>query len=168
MKTVLLMRHAKSSWKNTEIEDHERPLNKRGEKDAPMMGSLIREKKVVPQLILCSSALRARLTAEAMIKAAKYKKEIEYLDKFYLAEAQVYLEALQNLPDDLDSVMIIAHNPGLEGLLQILSRKVEPLPTAAIAKLELPIEHWQDLRNETEGKLVKLWLPKDLKEKRKK
>ncbi len=168
MKTLLLMRHAKSSWKHNDLKDHERPLNKRGKKDAPMMGKFIREKELLPQRILCSSAVRARATAEALMEACHYKGEIEYLDSFYLAEPQVYLEELKKLPNELERVMIIAHNPSLEGLLQILSHRVESLTTAAIAYLVLPIDAWQEITEDSEGELIQLWLPRELREKSKK
>jgi len=165
MKTLLLMRHGKSSWKDSELTDIDRPLNKRGKKDVPEMGKLIRKEKLVPQRILSSPAQRARMSAEAVTGAMKFKGEVEYFDSFYMAEPQVYLEALHGLPDDVKRVMIIGHNPGLEGLLQILSGRIEGLTTAAIACLEFKIDHWSELGNETHGKLVKLWNPRDLRDK---
>lgn len=168
MKTLLLMRHAKSSWKEKGLEDHERPLNKRGQKDAPRMGKLLRDKELVPQRILCSSALRARLTAEGVAGASGFEGEIIYQNNFYLAESGVYLEGLMTLPDDMERVLIIGHNPGLEGLLQILSHQVESLPTAAIAYVVLPINKWSELNDDTSGDLVELWRPRDLKKKHKK
>ncbi|NPV76687.1 MAG: histidine phosphatase family protein [Anaerolineae bacterium] len=168
MKTLLLMRHAKSSWKEKGVEDHERPLNKRGQKDAPMMGNLLFEKELVPQRILCSSALRARLTAELLAETSRFVGEITYLNSFYLAEPGAYLEGLLALSDNLERIMIIGHNPGLEGLLQILSHQVESLPTAAIAHIALPVKSWADLNDETSGELIDLWRPRDLKHKHKK
>jgi phosphohistidine phosphatase len=168
MKTLLLMRHAKSSWKHHDLDDIQRPLNKRGKKDAPMMGKLIRDKELVPQKILSSTAERARATAEAFIETSKYAGEVTFLDSFYLAEPQVYLDELHNLSDDTERVMVIGHNPGIEGVLQIVSGQVESLPTAAIAYLVLPIQKWSELTDETRGDLVELWRPHDLKEKSKK
>jgi phosphohistidine phosphatase len=98
MKTLLLMRHAKSSWKHHELIDHERTLNKRGKKDAPLMGKLILEKELVPQLILSSSAVRAQLTAEAIVETVNYTGAVELVDSFYMAEPNTYLEKLRKLP----------------------------------------------------------------------
>jgi phosphohistidine phosphatase len=168
MKTVLLMRHAKSSWKEPKLADIERPLNKRGKKDAPAMGKTIRDKELIPQRIFCSPAMRARLTAESFVEKSHYQGQIEYIDSFYLAEPDVYLKSLQQLPDDMERVMIIGHNPGLEGLVQILSRQVASLPTAAIAHIILPIKHWDELNADTEGDLVEVLRPHDHKEKSKK
>ncbi len=160
MKTIILMRHAKSSWKETDLADHERPLNKRGEKDAPRMGKLLRDHNLVPQVILSSTAVRCSQTAEAVADKIDYKNEVIYSPTLYLAEPQTYLDALQGLSDDVDCVLVVGHNPGLEGLVQILSGKVEPLPTAAIALIQMPICSWQALDIQVEGKLVNLWQPK--------
>jgi phosphohistidine phosphatase len=100
MKTLLLMRHAKSSWKNQEVADHERPLKERGKKDAPLMGKLIFEKELIPQLIISSSAVRSRLTAEAFVESVNYNGEVEYIDSFYMAEPATYLEKLRTLPEN--------------------------------------------------------------------
>ena len=98
MKTLLLMRHAKSSWKDSEKADIDRPLSKRGKKDAPFMGKLLEEKDLVPELILSSVAKRARLTTEAVTKESNYQKKTVYLDSFYLAEPQEYMKELNSLP----------------------------------------------------------------------
>lgn len=164
MKTLLLMRHAKSSWKESKLADHERPLNKRGRHDAPMMGELLIERELVPQKILCSSALRARQTAELLAENAGYSEEIIYSDRLYLAEADEYFSALRELPDDIDRVMLIGHNPGLETLLQLLSGQIQSLPTAVIAHLTLPVDSWADISSETAAELVEIWRPKEIKQ----
>ncbi len=168
MKTLLLMRHAKSSWKHAEMPDQERPLNKRGNKDAPIMGSLIKDKELVPQKILCSTAVRATETARMVQEKSGFTGETIFLDSYYLAEPNAYLEALQTLPDEIERVMVIGHNPGLEGLCQILSGEIVPLSTGAVAHLVLSINHWNELNMDGEGELVETFSPGDLKEKEKK
>lgn len=163
MKTLLLMRHAKSSWKDTELPDMERPLNKRGKNDAPMIGKLIFERELVPQCVLCSTALRARQTAEELVNQSGFKGDVQYLDALYLAEPGIYLEALNTLPDEMERVLVIGHNPGIEGLVQILSGVVESLPTAALACISLPIQSWKELNSETQGELMELWRPGEMK-----
>jgi phosphohistidine phosphatase len=167
MKTLLLMRHAKSSWKHPETPDHERQLNKRGKKDAPLMGRLIKDKELIPQCILCSTAKRATETAEIILKTSGFSGNVDFLDSFYMAEPNAYLETLQALPDDIERVMVIGHNPGLEGLLQILSGQVESLPTSALAHIILSVNQWKDLNLDTEGELVEKISPEDLKIKEK-
>ena len=161
MKTLLLMRHAKSSWKQDGLADIERQLSPRGEKDAPEMGRLLRKKELVPDLIMASPAVRSRLTAEAVAKKSHYEKDILVIDKLYMAEAPEILGALAGLPDEINCVLLVGHNPGLEYTLQLLTGKIEPLPTATIANISLPITHWADLNAETRGELEKVWRPKD-------
>ena len=168
MKTVLLMRHAKSSWKYEDLEDIDRPLNKRGKKDAPFMGELLAKKKKKPELILSSSAKRARQTAKAVAKECKYDGDIQHLDSLYLAEPQAYIDALQQIPDELRTVMVVGHNPGLESLLQQLSGRVETLSTGSIAFIDLPVKKWKDLGKDVEGTLMDVWYPGSSKKKDKK
>jgi len=165
MKTLILMRHAKSSWKHPEIKDHERGLNKRGKKDAPRMGKLLVDNELIPQRILTSTAVRSRMTVEAVVEVMNYTGEVSYLDSLYMAEPDIYLELLSLMPDDLERILVIGHNPGLEGLLQILSGRVESLSTASVAFLSLPIKSWKEIRlHENPAELVALWTPHDVKD----
>ena len=165
MKTLILMRHAKSSWKHPELKDHERGLNKRGKKEAPQMGILLKDNELVPQRILTSTAERSRMTAQAVVEAMHYTGDVSYLDALYMAEPEIYLELLSLMPDEVERILVIGHNPGLEGLLQILSGRVESLPTSAVAYLSLPIRSWKEVRDHEEaGELVALWTPHDVKD----
>jgi phosphohistidine phosphatase len=162
MRTLLILRHAKSSWKDDSLPDHDRPLNKRGLKDAPRMGQLLRREDLLPDLILCSSAKRARVTAELVAEESGYEGELRLKDDLYAFDAEAYLEALSELEDKYNCVMLVGHNPAMEELLEALTGGFERMPTAALALLELPIEHWSELENEPEGKLIHLWHPKEL------
>ncbi len=164
MKSLLIMRHAKSSWKDTDISDFDRKLNKRGRTDAPLMGVLLKDRELLPQLIISSTAARAKATVEGLLSTSGYSGDVVYMDSFYLAECITYLESLRLLSDDLERVMVVGHNPGLESLLQMLSRKVVALPTSTIAYLSLPIKQWSELRSDTEAELVEYWVPRDLRE----
>jgi phosphohistidine phosphatase len=165
MKTLLLMRHAKSSWKDTELKDFDRPLTKKGKKCVLKMGRLIADEELVPDRIFCSPAVRALQTSEGFVEASGFKGQVEYTDGYYMAEPNAYVEPLKTLPDDVQRVMLIGHNPGLEALLQMLTARVESLSTGAIAYLVLPIKHWEELDKETEGELVQLWIPGDVHKK---
>ena len=162
MKTLLLMRHAKSSWDDPQMADQNRPLNKRGKRDAPRMGRLIREEGLLPDIILSSTALRARMTAEAIIDQSAYQGETIYLDELYMAEPEAYLNAIRGLPEECESALLIGHNPGMETLVEKLSGKPRAIPTATLAYFALPIQLWQDLNEETKGKIVYLWRPREL------
>jgi phosphohistidine phosphatase len=162
MKKLIILRHAKSSWKNLELADFERPLNKRGKRDAPRMGRLLREENIVPDLIISSSAKRARLTAEIVAEESGYENEIIYSRDLYAAWTDAFIYALNNLESDYECVMVVGHNPGLEELIEVLTDEVESMPTAAVALVELPIENWDELDDDITGELVEIWRPKEL------
>lgn len=164
MKTLLLLRHAKSSWKDTNLPDHERPLNKRGRKDALAIGMALKEKELLPQKNLASSALRVRETCEGIFLGCQSTFDTEFLDALYLAEPEDILRLLQTVPDDVERVMVSGHNPGLEGLLQELSGHIESMPTGALAFISLPITTWSQLNSTTEGELIEKILPRELRE----
>jgi phosphohistidine phosphatase len=154
MKTVLLLRHAKSSWDQPARNDRERPLNKRGKRQAPEMGKLIYAENLTPDLILSSPAKRACKTAQAVAKNCGYDGEIEQIDDFYPGTLDDYLRVLSELPDGVRRVLVVGHNPGLEELLWVLVGEKRTLPTATLAQVELSLEAWQDLTASMRGKLV--------------
>ncbi len=156
MKTLLLMRHTKSSWKDRKLTDVERPLSKRGQRAAPLIGTLLREKELVPQLILASCAVRAGQTAESIAAAAGFAGDIECLSSLYKAEPAAYIGALSVTPDQFEIVLVVGHNPGVEALLQILSHHIKALPTNTVAYISLPLQSWKDLDADVEGELVEL------------
>jgi phosphohistidine phosphatase len=160
MKTLLIMRHAKSSWGDSSMPDHERPLNARGERDAPRMGKLLRREGMVPQAIVASSAVRAQATARAVAEGMGFEGEIEVDNALYGAAPEGYREVLGKLPDRVDSVLVIGHNPASEELLEHLTGEDEHFPTAAIARVELDIAHWADWSEDTEARLVEMWRPR--------
>ena len=162
MKTLLVLRHAKSSWNDPALDDHERPLNKRGRRDAPRMGALVRKYGLIPDLVISSDAVRARLTAEAVAEAARYAGEILLDPHLYLACPADILSLLPTVRENPETVMIVGHNPGLETLVEQLTGERQDLPTAALAQIDLPIDQWRDLTRSTRGTLVGLWRPEQL------
>lgn len=162
MKTLLILRHAKSSWKDEDRPDHDRPLNKRGKRDAPRMGKLLRERHLVPQLIVSSTAKRARKTASKVAKKCDYEGVIELTGDLYLAPCSQYLEVLRNIPDHIDRAMVVGHNPGAAELLIQLTGTGTHFPTAALAQVELDIRSWRELGDDARGRLVDLWRPREL------
>jgi phosphohistidine phosphatase len=159
MKDLLIMRHAKSSWKEDDLPDHERPLKKRGMKDAARMGKLLKEKGLIPDKILSSTAVRAADTATIIAEKTNYKKAVEYLDKLYMAEGSMILQILQMQPKDVNVLLVIGHNPGMEALVQSLNKKVESLPSAAIAYFQADIKNWTELNKDAHVSLKKFWQP---------
>lgn len=162
MKTLLLLRHAKSSWKHPELADHDRPLNKRGKRTAPLIGALLQDEDLIPDLILSSSAVRAHTTALIVAQACTYEGEIKRTRKLYLAEPQDYIEVLRQVDEKHARVLVVGHNPGLESLIESLTGEAMAMPTAALAQVELSLKRWSDLDTDTDYKLVNMWRPKDL------
>lgn len=161
MKTLLILRHAKSSWKEAELDDHDRPLNKRGEHDAPRMGQLLREEDLIPDLILSSTAKRARKTAEAVAEASGYEGEVQFIPELYGGGPEAYLDTLHNQPGDHPCVLVVGHNPDLEELVEALTGETVSLPTAALVRIALPVENWEALDAEVEGVLAGVWTPRE-------
>lgn len=162
MKTLLILRHAKSSWDEPELADIQRPLNKRGKNDAPRVGEIIKEAGLVPDIILSSPAVRALKTAEAAADTCGYEGEIEIRENFYPGSPGDYIDALNEIPDGYARVMVVGHNPGLEELLSDLTGESELLPTAALAQVELAIQRWIDLDDKVLGKMARIWRIKEL------
>lgn len=162
MKTLLVLRHAKSSWKNATLADYERPLNKRGKRDAPRMGELIKQEGIVPDLIISSSAERALATAEAVALASGYESEIQTTRQLYHGWPDNYIEAIRSVPDEYVCVMVVGHNPGMESLVEELIGEWIRMPTAALVQIALEIDHWSDLDLESSERLVDYWRPKEL------
>jgi phosphohistidine phosphatase len=162
MKTLLIMRHAKSGGKGGAMPDYKRPLKKRGEHDAPQMGQLLKREGLVPSLILSSGATRALRTAELAADACSYTGEIQTTRHLYNADVEGILGYLQTVEDDHQRVMVIGHNPDLELLLETLVGRYHRLPTAALAYLTLPVDRWLDLNREINAQVHKVWRPKEL------
>jgi phosphohistidine phosphatase len=162
MKTLLLMRHAKSSWSDRKAKDRERQLTKQGKKNAREMGKVLLKNELIPQLVLSSSVERCRQTAQEVTEACNYQDNILFLDKLFMAEAEVIVDALKLLPDKIERVLVVGHNPGLESMVIFLSGQIEPLPSASIANISLTINSWKDLNKDSSGELIQLWRPKDL------
>jgi phosphohistidine phosphatase len=156
MKTLLILRHAKSSWKHPELSDHDRPLNKRGKHDAPLMGQLLNEKKLVPDLIISSTAVRAKDTALAVAERVGYDNEIIFESTLYAASPDAYIKAISNVADngkDFYTILVVGHNPGLEELIEVLTGEMHELATCELAVIELPTKKWSNL-NIRQGKLI--------------
>lgn len=161
MKTILLMRHAKSSWTDADLADFDRPLNHRGLRAAPFMGRYIAEHGYLPDAIVCSPAKRARETAELVKANAGFAPDIRFDERIYEASPNTLLQVASELPDDVGSAMLIGHNPGMEGFIRHLTGRIEPMPTAALAVIELDIDSWGKIGHEC-GRVVEVARPKAL------
>lgn len=167
-KTILLLRHAKSSWSAADAADFDRPLAPRGRAAAPAMAALMRSRGWQPERVLCSAAARTRETWALMAPAFGGKVPVRYVKELYLAPPVRILRRLRRLPDTLGTVLVIGHNPGLQELAAGLSamgdsRAIERLnrkfPTAALAVIASEAAHWRDLGPATLAAFIR---PKDL------
>lgn len=161
MKTLYVLRHAKSSWENYNQTDFERPLNERGLLAASRMGQLMSEKSFVPDSIVSSTAARARQTAEMVKEAANFNVKIQFDKRIYEATTADLFEVLEETSDEIKSLLIVGHNPGLENLVRNLTEEVREMPTAALAEIRLKIESWKDVSLAC-GKLRNLFKPKEI------
>ncbi|MGE0755397.1 MAG: histidine phosphatase family protein [Pirellulaceae bacterium] len=159
MKNLLLLRHAKSSWNDSSLPDHQRPLNERGKRDAPRAGEQLVARQIRPQLVLSSSAKRAAKTAKKAIEASGYETELRLLDELYLATPDAYLAQLRKLPDSLSCILVVGHNPGMEELLLGLTGLHQAFPTAGLASLDIATERWRDLQLDHTAQLRWQWRP---------
>jgi phosphohistidine phosphatase len=162
MKTLLLLRHAKSSWKDSDLDDHDRPLNQRGRREAPRMGRLLLDENLVPDLIVASSARRARKTAEEVIRACGYRGDTRFTGELYSANRDRLRTFLGTLPAAADRVLLIGHNPALEELAESLLGAYCPLSTAALAHLKLAISAWDEISGQPAAELIRVWQPGEL------
>jgi phosphohistidine phosphatase len=162
MKTLLLLRHAKSSWDNPELDDHDRPLNKRGKRDAPRMGQLLVQQNLVPDCIVTSTAKRARKTAKLVADACSYGGQPIETSELYHAAPESFVAVLQMLPSQVARPLLIGHNPGIEEFLCRLTGSDEIMATATLAQVELPVAAWDDLSLNCAASLANIWRPREL------
>ncbi|MCB0553891.1 MAG: histidine phosphatase family protein [Phaeodactylibacter sp.] len=161
MKTVYFVRHAKSSWDNPTLRDIDRPLSKRGLRDAPFMANLIKGKGLKPGLLLSSPAVRAYSTAKFFADALDIPvSQIEQVKKIYEAYPDDILEIIQELPDDYDTAFLFGHNPTLTSVANMFTDDyIANIPTCAVFRVDSEVENWMDFR-EGKGKLTELHFPK--------
>ena len=161
MKTLYLLRHAKSSWDDPSLKDFDRPLNDRGLKAAPRVGAYMLKKEIRPDFMLSSPALRARQTTHIVCEAAGLSSLINFDERIYEAGVQRLFEIVTGFADGINTALMVGHNPGFEELLSALTGESQRMPTAALACIELKIKKWSDLTG-CSGKLKWLVKAKDL------
>lgn len=159
MKTLFLLRHAKSSWKDTLLDDHDRPLNGRGRDEAPLVGEYMRQRGFTPAFAVVSTARRAVQTAAEIFSAIRYSGLVRYERDLYLAEIAALFSVITKTPRQYPSLMIVAHNPGLEQLIEMLTGQATPMPTSSLAQIELPLKAWRELNADVKGRFIEVWRP---------
>jgi phosphohistidine phosphatase len=147
LKRLTLLRHAKSSWENPDLNDFERPLNKRGQRDASLMGRYLAERGVRFDLLLVSPATRARMTAEAIAEQLKIDRDrLTFNEHIYQATLSELVALLQTIADDRQNVLLVGHNPGITDLANFLvAGRLENIPTCGAFSVELQVHSWKQL-----------------------
>lgn len=146
MKTLLLIRHAKSNWGNPDVLDHDRPLSDRGRRDAPEMGRRLQARGVRPGAILSSTALRARTTAVMIAEALGFDPERIVTERdFYAAAPKKLSNTVRALDDDLTCVVLVGHNPEMTELARKFSKEIAHMPTCGVAAFDFNVSAWSQL-----------------------
>jgi phosphohistidine phosphatase len=160
MKKLFLIRHAKSSWEDHLLSDHDRPLSDKGKADAPKVANILKSKDVLPDLVISSSARRALKTAKIFSSTLNYSTEkIEINTSIYEATTQQLINVVNKIDDKYETVLIFGHNPGFTVLANFLGDKsIVNMPTSAVAQLELNISSWKDAQIHC-GKLLDFIIP---------
>jgi phosphohistidine phosphatase len=161
MKTLYLVRHAKSSWKYSNLEDFERPLNKRGHKNAPFMGRVLKKLKVAPDLIISSPANRAAMTARIIAAALDYPLEnIRFSEAIYEFSEKALINVVKQIDGAVNHAMVVGHNPAINGLANFIGdQPISNIPTCGVFCVELDISSWANI-NAHCGKLKFFEYPK--------
>ena len=163
MRTLYLLRHAKSSWKDVTLPDFDRPLKDRGRKAAKRIGKHLTREKLSEPLVVCSPAVRTRETADLVLKNAHLRVEVRFEERIYEASLRDLVEVVSEIPDDKQVAIMIGHNPGFEELLAYLTGEGRRMPTAALAKIKFDVESWKDIK-EDQGTLEWFITPRELGE----
>jgi phosphohistidine phosphatase len=145
MKTLLIMRHAKSGWNTSDLSDFERPLDSEGLQTAGFMGNLLYQNGLQPNLIISSPAKRAKQTAVLIKASAEIENPIEYSEKVYEASPTTLLNVAFGIREKHKSILLIGHNPGIESFIRFLTGEKQTMSNGAIAIIKLDIEMWSDI-----------------------
>ncbi len=148
VKTLILVRHAKSDWGNPGLDDFDRPLNERGKKDAPVMAQRLRDKKIKIDIIIASPAKRAARTAKYFAEAFKHKKEdIVFKEKLYLAEPAAFYSVIAASNDKFESIAIFSHNFGITDFANMLTEvRIDNIPTCGVFAIKATCTKWADFK----------------------
>ncbi|MDX1373779.1 MAG: histidine phosphatase family protein [Nitrososphaeraceae archaeon] len=160
----MLLRHAKSSWDDPGLSDHERPLNKRGKQNAITMGKYLKRKRLVPDLIISSTAKRANKTASIIAKNSGYEKKTVESEMLYSAIPENYKKVINDIPDKNNKVLLVGHNPILEDVIARILGESHIMKTCSLAHIELSLDSWKKFSYNTKSKLIDLIVARELEE----
>lgn len=163
MKTLLLLRHAKSLEKETlSVPDKMRPLTDRGKHDIYKMTKFLKNNKLIPSLIISSSAKRAKDTSNLLAESIGYDKNIHLSELLYGTDANYYIHVISEIADNIDILLLVGHNPILENLIELITNELIIMETCSLVHILLPIATWREIKTHPNGELIKLVTIKDL------
>ena len=164
MKQIIVLRHAKSSWDNLTIDDYDRELNERGKNDATLMSQLFGQKVAVPDAIVCSGARRVIETLEIMKEHNSRLPDYTVNENLYLAEENILECVISETPNDINTLMICGHNPGLSDLVrEMTGKRIEDIPTNSVVVVDTKMDEWTDIYH-ARGVIEGFYFPKMFKE----
>ncbi len=163
MRTLYLLRQAKSSWKDATLPDFERPLKGRGRDAAEQMGRFLATKKVTVGALISSPSVRTRQTIDIVLRHVELGAEPQFDQRIYEASLSALVQVLSEIPDDTKAAMLVGHNPGMEEMLAFLTRESRHMPTCALAKISIAGSSWKEAQRGA-GKLEWFVTPKDIED----
>ena len=160
-RVLLLLRHAKSSWKNKELDDHDRPLNKRGKRDAIKMGKYLKKINMIPNAIVTSSALRTVETTSLVCRHCDYDRLVEINFTFHKNGVDSYIQAISQTSVDTAILLLIGHNPDLEELVSVLTHRSIKMTTCTLVQINLYMPSWNNIisQHDFRSEIVNVWKP---------
>lgn len=158
---LLLLRHAKSSWKNKELDDHDRPLNKRGKREAIKMGEYLKKINMLPDAIVTSSARRAVETTNLVCRHCDYNKLVEVNFTFHKDGLDSYIQSISETSANINILMLVGHNPVLEELVSILTHKSINMSTCTLVQINLHVMNWKNIISQDgfRSEIINIWKP---------
>lgn len=163
MRTLYLLRHAKSSWKDASLRDFDRPLKRRGRKAAELMGEVLATEKLKSPLVISSPAVRARETTELVLESGGLDVKPRFEERIYEADVRTLLDVVRSISGKAETAIMVGHNPGFENLMAYFTGDNRHMPTCALAKIEFDVASWSEVA-EGMGRLESFMTPKEIEE----
>ncbi len=155
MKTLLLLRHAKTSWDDATVSDDLRPLSESGKQNVYRMGKFLKNTKLIPNLIISSCAKRAKDTSTLLAESSGYNKNIDVSESLYETTAQEYIHVISEISNKINMVLLVGHNPILENLIELITNELIIMETCSLVQIVLPISTWIEIKTNPKCQLIK-------------
>ncbi len=155
MKTLLLLRHAKTSWDDVSVSDDLRPLSKTGKQNVYQMGKFLKNTKLIPDLIISSCAKRAKDTSILLAESIGYNKDIDISESLYETATNEYINVISEISNKINIVLLVGHNPILENLIELITNELIIMETCSLVQIFLPISKWIELKMNPKCQLIK-------------